>query len=706
MSSKNVQVQPFECGLSCAAEVIGRVHSVPLTIDRLRVQHPSLAKGANIGQLRDLLQQYQVFSKAVRAEPSHLCNQYLPAILHWGHNHFVVMLKRTRKGARLFDPAKGEVFVDDSQLDEMFTGVALISCRAVGRLELTGIESSFTPEIFKLAHPHIKWMLMVLLVGQLLAVLMPAQMQWVIDNLSIVGRQTNLYVGLGGFFLLGALLVVANWSRDSLLSGILIDLKERARVVVYDVLNHPLKSNAVDLPSGEIITRVNSLSEIYRISVQGASMALADVLFVAAVLPILFFYSPTLGIVTVVAILTSSILSIVMMRQIRLRANSDISAQSAIHSALANWAVEGWAQRLVYGRSLCITRWQGLCINQASTEHSVQRVSIALRLATQAVRVFEVAAMYWVLTAAYKQGSLSVGMITAIVTWRGMLAMRSDALLRFYQELKMRGLYIERLSAALNCHDSANSRRQSINFDGTLSFRSAEGGVHPSRRRYPDSFEVANGQRVLIYGPSGAGKSYFFKAMMSVTSLDQGAIFYAGYPVESLNPDCVASAIGWVSSDAPMVNGVLLDVLDPARATGTDQILVWLTDLGLYQWFAELPLGFLTLVGPSGISLSQGQQTRLALIRALCKRPSYLLLDEPLAHLDANAVQKVCDLLVRTPITQLWIHHGSLPIAFEQAIRVRPVSRQSSYTDSKGHDAAGDSDARQCGGERWKDKCD
>jgi len=686
----NTQIQPFECGISCVAEIITRIHKVPSSLQALRDRHPALIKGATIGQLRELLLSYRVTSKAVRAEPEHLTNAQLPAILHWGHNHFVVMLKRGRRGAHLFDPAQGEVFVDNDQLNRMFTGVALVACAATAKLDIA-LDSNDEPQsFFKISHPRISLMLVLLLIGQLIAVLMPTQMQWVVDNLTTVNAPNNLYLGLTSFFLLGLLMIAANWCRDSLLMGIQIDLKERARTQAFHRLCQPLKKGVTALPSGEIITRMSSLAEIYRIGVQSSAMAFADLLFLLAVVILIFVYSPVLALVTGAAIMLTTLASVVMMSQIRVRANSDITAQSAIQSALGAWAVEGWAQRFLYSQTQSMNRWQGHCINQASTEFSVQKLTIALRLITGGIRVAEVAAMYWVLAASYTAGALSVGMITAVVAWRGMLAMRSDSLVRFYQELKMRDLYIARMCSALECHEPVDRVDQHVEFSGALRYHSTQPSSLTYSVRYPDSFELANGERMLVCGPSGVGKSYFLKAMMGVVSLDQGRFLYAGCTATEIKPDLLASAIGWVSSEMPAVNGVLLDVLDPGRASEPSQIMAWFDKLGLTEWFAQLPLGFYTVVGAGGVELSQGQMTKLSIIRALCKRPRYLLLDEPLAHLDAKSQRQVCDLLVCINVTQVWIHHGELPVAFDRVVRVRSDSRQISNTHAEGHDTASD----------------
>src|SRR5690606_27192017 len=62
---------------------------------------------------------------------------------------------------------------------------------------------------------------------------------------------------------------------------------------------------------------------------------------------------------------------------------------------------------------------------------------------------------------------------------------------------------------------------------------------------------------------------------------------------------------------------------------------------GLDRFIARLPQGYDTVVGERGLSLSAGERQRIVLARAILRRPSVLILDEPTAALDAETEQLV-----------------------------------------------------------------
>ena len=80
---------------------------------------------------------------------------------------------------------------------------------------------------------------------------------------------------------------------------------------------------------------------------------------------------------------------------------------------------------------------------------------------------------------------------------------------------------------------------------------------------------------------------------------------------------------------------------------------------GLAPIIQRLPLGWVTPLGDEGAGLSGGEQQRIALARALARRPTVLILDEPSAHLDADARDALLDRLraLQGTMTILLITH-------------------------------------------------
>ena len=144
------------------------------------------------------------------------------------------------------------------------------------------------------------------------------------------------------------------------------------------------------------------------------------------------------------------------------------------------------------------------------------------------------------------------------------------------------------------------------------------------------ALEAAPGEVVALLGPNGAGKTTALRALAGLQELTAGNVHLDGVRVDGLPPE--RRRVGWVPQD-----GLLLPHLSARdnvayglRARGTGRVDAQrradeeLDRLGLRDVAAARPG-----------ALSGGQAQRVALARALVTDPALLLLDEPLAALDA-----------------------------------------------------------------------
>nr|WP_236599923.1 ABC transporter ATP-binding protein [Ramlibacter alkalitolerans] len=139
--------------------------------------------------------------------------------------------------------------------------------------------------------------------------------------------------------------------------------------------------------------------------------------------------------------------------------------------------------------------------------------------------------------------------------------------------------------------------------------------------------EVAQGAFHCLVGRSGCGKTTLLKLAAGLLHPDAGEVVFRGR-----RRDAIGTDIGFVFQSPNLlewqrvIDNVLLPVSLHHRPTAeeTAQALQWLEQLGLAAHARKYPR-----------QLSGGQQSRVALARALILRPALLLLDEPFAALDA-----------------------------------------------------------------------
>lgn len=171
-------------------------------------------------------------------------------------------------------------------------------------------------------------------------------------------------------------------------------------------------------------------------------------------------------------------------------------------------------------------------------------------------------------------------------------------------------------------------------------------------KRYPPgidalsgvSFEVAEGEMVVVSGHSGAGKSTLLKLVAAIERPTGGALLVSGQNVGALKRGAVPylrRKLGLVFQDQKLLfdrnafDNVMLPLSIagfPARESAK-RVRAALDKVGLLSREKAMP-----------IALSGGEQQRLAIARAVVSRPSLLLADEPTAHLDPETARDVANI--------------------------------------------------------------
>ncbi|MFC1570460.1 ABC transporter ATP-binding protein [Candidatus Omnitrophota bacterium] len=150
---------------------------------------------------------------------------------------------------------------------------------------------------------------------------------------------------------------------------------------------------------------------------------------------------------------------------------------------------------------------------------------------------------------------------------------------------------------------------------------------------------IPKSKMVAFIGESGSGKSTLIDMIMGFHEpTDGGDITFDGTPLEKFDINTYRQRIGYVPQDSVLFNMTIKENLLWAVDEATDEDIVKACrQANADEFIDELPEKYDTVVGDRGVRLSGGQIQRIALARAILRKPELLILDEATSSLDTQS---------------------------------------------------------------------
>jgi phosphate-transporting ATPase len=169
---------------------------------------------------------------------------------------------------------------------------------------------------------------------------------------------------------------------------------------------------------------------------------------------------------------------------------------------------------------------------------------------------------------------------------------------------------------------------------------------------FPTSFNLEDGECLVVQGPSGSGKSLLLRAIADLDP-NQGEIMLDGKSRETIPAPQWRRQVVYLPSEPGWWSDNVADHFLPGG-----EVIPWIEAMHLPVAIRDRTVQ----------RLSTGERQRLALARALVLHPRVLLLDEPTSGLDSSATHAVEQILkecLRMGVSILWVTHDP-----EQARRI------------------------------------
>jgi ATP-binding cassette subfamily C protein LapB len=174
---------------------------------------------------------------------------------------------------------------------------------------------------------------------------------------------------------------------------------------------------------------------------------------------------------------------------------------------------------------------------------------------------------------------------------------------------------------------------------------------------------IEPGSLITIHGKNGAGKTTLIELLMGNLHPTSGLVLVDDLPLSHHDSQNLRRQMAYVPPQGTLFQGTILENMTLYRnETHEEEAIKFSRQLGLAEWLSCLPLGHHTKIGdPLFLSLPEGIQQRICLVRAFVNHPKILILDEANICLDQEGDRLLREVLktLHHQTTIIFITHQS-----------------------------------------------
>jgi ATP-binding cassette subfamily B protein len=248
-------------------------------------------------------------------------------------------------------------------------------------------------------------------------------------------------------------------------------------------------------------------------------------------------------------------------------------------------------------------------------------------------------------------GTLTVGALVAFQILAGRVTgplVQITALINEFQEVLLSVRMLGNVMNAPSEPGMSRGLRPTVRGKVTFEDVSFNYGSSPMPALDRISFEIETGQVVGIVGRSGSGKSTVMRLLQGLYTVQRGLVRIDDYDIRELDKVHLRNHMSVVLPESFLFRGTIRDNIAAGKQTASFEEVAWAArQAGAEEFVERLPQGYDTPLEEGGANLSSGQRQRLAIARALVRRPTILLLDEATSALDPESEMIVQDNMAR-----------------------------------------------------------
>jgi ATP-binding cassette subfamily B protein len=623
-------------------------------------------------------------SRGARLVLSKLKEVTLPCILHWDHNHFVILISIGQRSAKVADPAKGILTYSIKEFCDHWLSAKNDNGKEVGILLI--LEP--TPMFYKLEsekETKLSWSLITRylhnqkrpLFQVFIAFLITSLLQLIFPFLT----KSIVDVGINTQNLQYITIVTIAQLMLTLSTTVIAFIRSRLMLRLSNVLNLSILSDfwitLTQLPmsffnahqTGDIMQRIGDHGKIQGFltgSVLNTFFSMFNFVLYAV---ILVYFNWQLFFVFLIGN-GIYILWVQLFLRIRRKINYEVFHISARENTATLQLVQGM-QEIKLNNAERLKRWEWESIQAQIFKLNFKGLNYGQIQESGALFIHQGKDFFITFLVAKMviDGHLTFGTMLAVQYIIGQLSGPISQLVGFIQSAQDAKISMERLNEIHGVEKEEDPDKNYIQnlpenrsiTISDLSFTYPGAGNDPVLKNI--SMSIPENKVTAIVGVSGSGKTTLLKLLLKFYDEMDGEIKVGNSNLKYISSSFWRRQCGSVSGEGFIFNDTIArNIAVGDEQENYDKLIESCKTANILDFIESLPNGFYTMLGADGVGISQGQRQRILIARAIYKDPAYLFLDEATNALDANnekAIVENFDLFFRKRTAVIVAHRLS-----------------------------------------------
>ena len=658
------QIDESDCG-AAALGMVCRYFGRKVTLAHVRELSGTSVDGTTLKDLCRAATELGLNAHAAKLSKRNLETVSTPAIVHWQHNHWVVLVRQKNQDLQIADPADRIFWVPRTVFEKNWSGYAVLfddaDTTSVFVPEIKGFIQWILPELKSLTWPISKTFL-IASIACVLQLLFPVLTQIIVDNVIIARNpeKLNLFVTSLGAVLVVTLLLTIFQQR--VLSYIAICLDGVvSKIIIAKLLALPLSYFTKRSPD-DIQRRLEGAREVKHFFVYRVIGSIIAFVQLFAFILLMAFYNVKMTLIFFILIpiyLGLMFFSAKVLKPVF----DDLQISEAKYRTLQKDIVNGIQVVKAAGsealfKKKILNEYSALANSQSQSNFNI----FCYEGTIQALGFLSTIIFIWIGVRLVLLDQLTIG---SFIAFQMLIAMSYSpilTLLNIWQELQRSSVLIDRLNDIIVCAPERNRIQDSktvTTLQGRVECRNVSfsyGGGGSSKILNNISFTAVPGQLIAIVGKSGAGKSSLIKCIAGLVEPTQGKILYDDITLITLNASTLRRFIGLVTQDDYLFSGSIIENIALGDPSPDIEKVIWAAkSANAHKFILELPNDYQTVISDIELHLSQGQKQAIAIARVLYRDPPILILDEATSAMDLESERIILSNLERLRAGRLLI---------------------------------------------------